>query len=91
MPHGLGESAPDVSWRDGHGASHLSTSERRSWIASTVSLVRVCAGGHECGELGGRHGDPERHELAIRDVNIAVAIWLPADMTHGESPSEERM
>src|SRR4051794_29740395 len=24
-----------------HGAWHLSTSERRSWIASTVSLVRV--------------------------------------------------
>ena len=43
LPHGLGESVPDVSGRDGHGASHLSTSERRSWIASTVSLVRVRA------------------------------------------------
>ena len=41
LPHGLGESVPDDSGRDGHGASHLSTSERRFWIASTVSLVRV--------------------------------------------------
>src|SRR3954452_7243390 len=47
LAHGLGESVPDVSGRDGHGAWHLSTSERRSWIASTVSLVRACAGGQD--------------------------------------------
>ena len=39
--HASGEPVPDVPGRDGHGGSHLSTSERRSWIASTVSLVRV--------------------------------------------------
>jgi hypothetical protein len=39
LPHGLGESVPDVSGRDGHSAWHPSTSERRSWIASTVSLI----------------------------------------------------
>ena len=41
LPQDGRESVPDVCGRDGHDASHLSTSERRSWIASTVSLVRV--------------------------------------------------
>jgi hypothetical protein len=40
VPHDLGESVPDVSGRGGHGAWHLSTSERRSRIASTVILAR---------------------------------------------------
>jgi len=43
------------------------------------------------GELGGRHRDPERHELAIRDINITGAIRLPADVAYGKSPAEEGM
>jgi hypothetical protein len=41
--------------------------------------------------LGSRHGDPERHEVAVRDINRAGAIRLPADVADEESPSEERM
>jgi hypothetical protein len=41
--------------------------------------------------LGGRHGDPERHEVAVRDINIAGAIRPAADVTHGESAAEERV
>ena len=40
LPQVLGESVPDGSGWGGHGAWHLSTSERRSWIASTESLAR---------------------------------------------------
>jgi hypothetical protein len=41
--------------------------------------------------LGGRHGDPERHEVAVGDINIAGDIRPTADVTHGESASEERV
>jgi hypothetical protein len=41
--------------------------------------------------LGGRHGDPERHEVAVRDINIAGAIRPAADVTHGEPAAEERV
>jgi hypothetical protein len=41
--------------------------------------------------LGGRQGDPERHEVAVRDINMAGAIRLPADVADGESPPEEGM
>jgi hypothetical protein len=41
--------------------------------------------------LGGRQGDPECHELAVRDIDITGAIRLPADVAHEESPAEEGM
>ena len=41
--------------------------------------------------MGGRHGDPERHEVAVRDINIAGAIRPAADVTHGESAADERV
>ena len=43
------------------------------------------------GELSGRDGDPEAHEITIRDINITRAIRLSADVPHGESTSEERV
>ena len=54
-------------------------------------IVPRSRGGTGCGELGGGQGNPERHELAISDINIAGAIRLPADVAHGESPAEEGM
>jgi len=41
--------------------------------------------------LSGRDGDPEGHEIAVRDINITGAIRLPADMADGESAPEERV
>ena len=44
-----------------------------------------------CCERSGRHGDSERHEIAISHINIAGAIRLPADVTDRESPRKERV
>lgn len=41
--------------------------------------------------MSGWDGDPERHEIAVRDINITGAIRLPADIADEQSAPEERV